>query len=313
MPETAGSMGGKTCLVTGATAGIGAVTARELARLGATVILVGRDQGRGESTVEKIRRETDNPNVEFQRADLSSQREIRRLAREFLEKHDCLHVLVNNAGAFFAHRRESADGIEMTLALNHIAPFLLTSLVVDRLKASAPARVVNVSSDEHEAVSSFNFDDPQAATSRGTGAYGQSELKSLLFTLFLPMRHPGLVRYGETKLANLLFTFELARRLEGTAVTANALHPGLVASQFSEGNGVFGWFMRRWMPLLGKSPEVGADTSIFLACSPEVENVSGRYFVKRTPVPSSPASLDVESARRLWELSEELTRRSQVQ
>src|SRR5262245_55083634 len=156
------SMSGKTCLVTGATAGIGEVTARELARRGACVVIVGRSQERCEATVAAIRRETGNPSVEFLVADLSSQAEIRRLAREFLGRHRRLHVLVNNAGALFDQRRESADGIEMTLALNHLAYFLLTNLLLDTLKASAPARIVNVSSHAHEMVREFDFDDPQA-------------------------------------------------------------------------------------------------------------------------------------------------------
>jgi NAD(P)-dependent dehydrogenase (short-subunit alcohol dehydrogenase family) len=301
------SMAGKTCLVTGATAGIGEVTARELARRGAAVVLVGRSQERCAAKAEAIRRETGNPSVEFLRADLSSQAEVRRLAGEFRERHRRLDVLVNNAGALFARRRESVHGIEMTLALNHLAYFLLTNLLLDTLKASAPARVVNVSSDAHQIVRGFDFDDPQAKARRGLRAYGQSKLPGLLCTLFAPWAHPAFVRYAESKLANLLFTYELARRLEGTGITANALHPGFVASNFTAGNGVYGWFIRRWAGLLAISVEEGAKTPIYLATSPEVEGVSCRYFVRQKAVPSSAASRDEESARRLWRLSEELT------
>jgi NAD(P)-dependent dehydrogenase (short-subunit alcohol dehydrogenase family) len=305
-PET--SMVGKTCLVTGATAGIGQVTARELARLGARVVIVGRSKERCATTTEAIRRETGSLSVEFLVADLSSQAEVRRVAREFLERHDRLHVLVNNAGALFAQRQESVDGIEMTLALNHLAYFLLTGLLLDTLKASAPARVVNVSSRAHEDISGLNFDDLQARMhARTFWGYGESKFSSILFTLFAPMRHPAFLQYARTKLANLLFTYELARRLEGTGVTVNALHPGFVASRFMAGNGALGWFMRRWAVLFAVSAEEGAKTSVYLATSPEVEGVTGKYFAKQKPVVSSPASLDEAAARRLWQQSEELT------
>jgi NAD(P)-dependent dehydrogenase (short-subunit alcohol dehydrogenase family) len=308
MADSNGSMAGKICLVTGATAGIGEVTARELARREAVVVIVGRSQERCEATVQAIRHQTGNPSVEFLVADLSSQAEIRRLAREFLERHSRLHVLVNNAGALFVHRRDSVDGIEMTLALNHLAYFLLTDLLLDTLRASTPARIVNVSSGAHKLVQEFDFEDPQARTRRsGFWGYGGSGFASLLFTLFKPMHHPAFLQYSQTKLANLLFTYELARRLEGTGVTANALHPGFVASRFTAGNGVFGWFIRRWAGLFAISVEEGAKTPIYLATSPEVEGVTGRYFVKQKEVPSSAASRDEATASRLWKLSEELT------
>jgi NAD(P)-dependent dehydrogenase (short-subunit alcohol dehydrogenase family) len=301
-------MAGKTCLVTGATAGIGEVTARELARRGARVVIVGRSQQRCEATVEAIRLRTGNPAVEFLRADLSSQAEVRRLAQEFLQRHRRLDVLVNNAGALFARSQESVDGIEMTFALNHLAYFLLTGLLLDTLRASAPARIVNVSSRAHEDVQGLDFDDLQARSgARSFWGYGGSRFGGLLFTLFAPMRHPAFLQYARSKLANLLFTCELARRLEGTGVTVNALHPGFVASRFSAGHGAFGWLMRRWAGLFAIGVEEGAQTSVYLATSPEVEGVTGRYFVKCKAVPSSPASLDQEAARRLWQVSEELT------
>ena len=297
-------MAGKICLVTGATAGIGEVTARELARRWAHVVVVGRSRERCEASVQKICQETGNASVEFLRADLSSLSEVRRLSREFLARHDRLHVLVNNAGAMFALRRESRDGIEMTLALNHLGPFLLTNLLLDTMKASAPARIVNVSSDAHKMLKRFDFNDPQAKVRRH---YGRSKFASLLYSLLAPPAHPAFRQYAQTKLANVLFTYELARRLEGTGVTANALHPGFVASNFMAGNGAFGWFMRRWAGLLAISVEQGAQTQIYLAASPEVEGVTGQYFVKQKPVPSSPASRDQAAAQRLWQLSEAMT------
>ncbi|MDB5353482.1 MAG: dehydrogenase, short-chain alcohol dehydrogenase like protein [Planctomycetota bacterium] len=302
------TMAGKICLVTGATAGIGEVTARELARRGATVVVVGRSQERCEATVEAIRRDTGNDAVEFLRADLSSQEEVRRLAKEFLDRHDRLDVLINNAGALFATRRESVDGIEMTFALNHLAYFLLTNLLLDTIKASAPARIVNIASDAHEMVKDFDFDDPQGRSRyRRLGADGQSKLAIARYTFLAPFAHPALVQYAQSKLANLLFTYELAGRLEGTGVTVNAVHPGFVATNFTAGNGLFGWFMRRWASLLAMSPENGAKTSIYLATSPEVDGVTGQYFAKQKPIASSPASRDESAARRLWQLSEELT------
>jgi retinol dehydrogenase 12 len=297
------TMVGKICLVTGATAGIGLVTARELARLGATVVIVGRSQERCQQAVETIRREVGPSTIEFITADLSSQAAIRQLAREFQAKHTRLDVLVNNAGALFAYREETVDGIEKTLALNHLAYFLLTLLLLDTLKASAPARVVNVASHAHEMVDGFNFDDPQASR----GSYGQSAWGNALYTLFAPTRHPALRQYARTKLANLLFTYELARRLAGTGVTVNALHPGFVASNFMAGNGVLGWFMRRWAGFFGISAEEGAKTSIYLATSPEVEGVTGKHFTRCREAPTSPASRDETAAQRLWELSESLT------
>jgi NAD(P)-dependent dehydrogenase (short-subunit alcohol dehydrogenase family) len=196
----------------------------------------------------------------------------------------------------------------MTLALNHLAYFLLTNLLLDTLKASAPARVVNVSSRAHEDVKGLDFDDLQGrARARRFWGYGESKFASLLYTLLAPTRHPAFLQYARSKLANLLFTYELARRLAGTGVTANALHPGFVASRFMAGNGALGWFLRRWAGLFAVSAEEGAKTVVYLATSPEVEGVTGRYFVRQKPVPPSPASRDEAAARRLWQLSEELT------
>ena len=303
MNEAVGSMTAKVCMVTGATAGIGAVTARELARLGATVIVVGRNAEGCRRTVAQIQRDTGSSTVEFACADLSSQAQIRHLAEMFLARHKTLDVLVNNAGALFALRQSSVDGIEMTLALNHLGAFLLTNLLLDALKAAAPSRIVNVASEAYQDVPHFNFADPQSAR-RGFGAYPRSELGSLLYSVAMPWAHPGFRQYATTKLATVLFTIELSRRLAGTGVTANALHPGLVASQFSDGNGVYGWFMRRFMSLRGIGVDEGAETSIFLATAPQLELVSGEYFVKRQAVPYSTAALDALASARLWQLSE---------
>lgn len=276
-------MQGKSCLVTGATGGIGLVTARELARQGARVVLVGRSRERCLAAVEGIRQQTGNTGVDFIVADLSSLEQIRRAASEFAARHDRLDVLVNNVGAFFWKRQESVDGIEMTFALNHLSYFLLTNLLLDMLRASAPARVVNVSSDAHRGAQ-MNFDDLQNRR-----------------------RYAGFRVYAQSKLANVLFTYELARRLEGSSVTANALHPGFVATNFAQNNG---FLFRLFMPLAqlsAISPEEGARTSIYLASSPEVEGVTGKYFVRQQAVQSSPASYDEQSARRLWDVSLELT------
>lgn len=196
----------------------------------------------------------------------------------------------------------------MTLALNHLAPFLLTTLLLDTLKRSAPARIVTVSSGAHKDAAAFDFADPEARPGGPRRpAYSRSELRSLLFTLAAPWKHPGFTQYAQTKLANLLFTFELARRLQGTGVTANALHPGFVRTRLMRGNGSFGVFMRFWAAVLGRTPERGARDVVLLAASLEVEGVTGAYYVDGRAVPPSPAALDPGAATRLWSLSEELT------
>ncbi len=280
------------CLVTGATSGIGRATAQGLARHGMTVVLVARDEARARSTVSQITQQTDNPKIDYLLADLSSQAQIRQLAAAFTERYPRLHVLVNNVGALFWRRRQTGDGLEMTFALNHLAPFLLTNLLLDTLcagsseprKASAPARIITTASAAHEG-EAIPFDDLQQTHHR-----------------YQPLRV-----YGQTKLANLLFTYELARRLEGTGVTANAFHPGFVASNIARGDSrLMGLVVPVTRPF-AISPEEGAQTAIYLATSPEVEGVSGQYFVKQKPVRSSAASYDQEAARRLWEISAQLT------
>ena len=275
---------GRVCLVTGATAGIGAVSARELARMGATVVGVGRNPDKCATVGERVKSETGNPQVEFLSADLSSQAQVRRLAEAFKQKYDRLEVLVNNAGAYYLTRQDCVDGIELTFALNHLGYFLLTNLLLDLIKASAPARIVNVSSNAHQSAR-MDF-----ASLKGGGFYN------------------SWAAYSQSKLANLLFTYELARRLEGTGVTVNALHPGFVASSFAHNNGwLVAWGTKVAQKLAGRTPEDGARTVIYLATSPEVEGISGKYFIDEKVVDSSPVSYDETSAKRLWVVSEQMT------
>jgi retinol dehydrogenase-12 len=274
---------GRTCLITGATSGIGEETAVGLARCGARVILVGRSRERGEASVARVKAKTGNPAVEVLLADLASQEEIRQLARQVLERCPSLHVLVNNAAVIHLRRETTVDGFEMTFAVNHLAAFLLTRLLLDRLTASRPARIVNVASNGHK-YGRLDFDD-----------LGSEKKYSFMRV------------YGTSKLANVLFTYELERRLEGTGVTANCLHPGAVSTRLGMNNGRLGHIV---IPLLRPfflTPEAGAKTSIYLASSDEVEKVSGKYFVKCRPTPSSPESYDEALARRLWEKSSQLT------
>jgi NAD(P)-dependent dehydrogenase (short-subunit alcohol dehydrogenase family) len=282
------SMQHKVCLVTGATSGIGLATARELARRGARLALVGRNPAKSAQVVQTIRAETGNPDVEFLLADLSSQQRIRELARQFRERYDRLDVLVNNAGGIWFKREVTVDGLEMTLAVNHLAYFLLTDLLLDMLGASTPARIINVSSGAHRKAT-LDFDNPQAER-----------------------RYNGWQQYCRSKLMNLLFTYELARRLEGKALTANALHPGWVATNIVGNNG---WRGRLWHLVargLAIRPEEGARTVIYLATAPEVKGISGRYFVREQAVASSPASYDEDAARRLWQISQEWTHQAPV-
>jgi NAD(P)-dependent dehydrogenase (short-subunit alcohol dehydrogenase family) len=276
-------MVGRTCVVTGATSGIGEETARGLARLGATVVLAVRDPRKGEAVREEIVRDTANPRVDVMRVDLSSQASIRDFAAAFKAKSPHLHVLVNNAGIYTSRRTLTPEGFESTFAINHLGSFLLTNLLLDLLRSSAPARIVNVSSGAH-AAGHIDFEDLQREKRfRGWGAYSQS------------------------KLANVLFTNELARRLEGTGVTVNAVHPGVVRTHFASNGGLglrIGFIL---MAPFMRSPAKGAETSIFVASSPELEGVTGKYFVNRAPAQSSPASHDEGVSRRLWDVSARLT------
>jgi NAD(P)-dependent dehydrogenase (short-subunit alcohol dehydrogenase family) len=272
-------------MVTGGNSGIGKVTVRELARLGATVVLVARDEERGGKALAKIRAGQADADVRLMLCDLSAQASVREFAGRFRDAFDRLDILVNNAGVYLARRRTSADGLELTLATNHLGYFQLTALLIDMLLDSAPARIVNVSSGAHHG-HSVNFDD-----------------------LAREKRYWGYSVYGETKLMNILFTRALARRLEGMGVTANALHPGFVRTNFARNN--FGPLGKVFVPmaqLFGRSEEHGAETVIYLAASPEVEGVSGEYFVDSRIARTSAAATDVAAQERLWSVSERLAR-----
>ena len=278
------SMAGKYVLVTGGTGGIGKATAAELAVLGARVGITGRDQGRARAAAADIRAATGSRAVDTFAADMSAQAQVRRLAAQVLGSYPRLDVLVNNVGGFWAHRHVTADGLEHTFALNHLAPFLLTSLLLDRLTASAPARIITVSSGAH-AQGRLDFDDLQGERN-----------------------YSGQRAYSQSKLANVMFTYQLARRLEGTGVTATAAHPGVVATSFGAEDHAahLGIMIRIARPLM-KTPSQGALTPIYLASSPQVEGVTGQYFADRKPKASSKASYDTAAAARLWQASAALT------
>ena len=276
-------MAGKICLVTGGTDGIGRVTALELANMGANVIIVGRNPAKSAITALDIREESGNSAVEFFVTDLSSQGQVRRLAKDFKERHQRLDVLVNNVGAFFVRLHRSVDGIEMTFALNHLSYFLLTNLLLDELMVSAPARIVNVSSGAHK------------------GA------RIEMNRVHCPNRYLGWRAYARSKLCNLFFTYELARRLERTDVTVNALHPGLVGTNILKNNGLIGRVMNSVLRVRGISVEEGASTSVYAATSSEMEGVSGKYLEKSRIIRSSKLSYDQDQAAALWELSARLT------
>jgi NAD(P)-dependent dehydrogenase (short-subunit alcohol dehydrogenase family) len=303
MSDPYASISGKTCIITGGTSGIGAAAALGLARRGARIAIVGRNPHRCEEAARSIAQRAGAGSVEWLACDLSSQVRVRRLASECLARFPRIDVLVNNAGAIFEYRQESVDDVEMTLALNHLGPFVLTNLLLERLKQSVPSRVITVSSGAHTDVPSFDFDDPEA---KRTG-YPTDWGRSLFYSIAKPWGHPAFVQYAQTKLANLLFAFELARRLEGSGVTSNALDPGLVATNFSAHPGVYMWFMRRYGTWFGVLPEEGAKTIVHLAAAPDIEGVTGAYFKKEQQAEPSAASRDFAAAQRLWRLSEEMT------
>ena len=275
-------MGGKVALVTGGTSGIGKATAMALSAMGSDVVVVGRDRERGERAAAEIRAQTGG-RVDLALADLSSQAEVRALAEEFKRRYDRLDVLVNNAGLVQSTRTETVDGLEATFAINHLAPFLLTNLLLDMLQQSAPSRVVTVSS-EAERWGNIDFDDLQSKKN-----------------------YRGFPVYGMTKLANIMFTYELAERLKGTGVTATCMHPGAVNTRFGTKNrGPMTILFRAFKPFM-RTPEQGADTVIWLASSPDVEDVSGRYYSDRKPIEPKKIANDSAARRRLWEESERLT------
>ncbi len=285
MAEWTGARG-KRVLITGATGGIGLAAAEKLAKLGANLAIVARDAARAGLALERIvAAGGSETKVDVLSADLSRQRSVRDLAADALGRYPRIDVLINNAGAMNRARQLTEDGLELTWAVNHLAPFLLTNLLLDRLKESAPARVITTTSDAHKGVL-IPFDDMQAE--RG---YARQ----------------GFQRYGQTKLANILFTVELARRLEGTGVTANCFHPGLVATGFNRNNGPLMNFVMTLAKPFSRSAAKGADTMVWLADSAHVSGETGGYFVdRRRAMPSAPAQ-DLAGARRLWELSEQQT------
>ena len=275
-------MKGKTVLITGANTGIGRATTLALAGMGAKIVMLCHTRERGQKAMEEIKEKSDNPDIDLLVADLSVQADVRRAAAEFAARYSRLHVLINNAGVILPNRVVTGDGLESTLAVNYLAPFLLTNLLRDRLKASAPARIINVASGIQRAL---DFADLQ-----GEKRYG------------------GLRAYGESKTALILHTYELARRLAGTGVTANCLHPGDIRTDiFRHYTGLFKLILSISGPLM-RSPEKGAQTPVYLASSPKVQNVTGRYFVNRRPVKSSASTYDESAARRLWDISAELTK-----
>src|SRR6476659_11132180 len=275
-------MVGKTVLITGATSGIGRATAVGLARMGAHLAITGRDHVRTEDAAREIRAAGDGQ-VDVFIADLSSQSEVRRLAEEVLHGHSRIDVLINNVGGYWDTRHVTVDGLERTFALNHLAPFLLTSLLLDRLTASAPARIVTVSSGAH-ARGRIDFDDLQ----------GERD-------------YSGQRAYSQSKLANVMFTYELARHLAGTGVTATVLHPGVVRTSFGAEDQAahFAFVVRAARPFM-KTPAQGAVTPVYLASSPQVEGITGQYFANRKPKTSAKAACDTAAAARLWQASSDL-------
>jgi NAD(P)-dependent dehydrogenase (short-subunit alcohol dehydrogenase family) len=277
-------MDGKVCLVTGATSGIGEITAAALAARCAQVVVVGRNQQKAEDTVQRIQSETGSNSVHYLLADFADFQQIHDLVSSFRTQYSRLDVLINNAGAYFNTRRQTAYGVEMTFLVNHLAPFLLTNLISDMIKASPSARIINVSSDAHR--------------------YGSMDFNNLEFK----RGYFGMKAYARSKLANILFTYELARQLEGSTVTVNALHPGHIATDIYRTNfSVIGPILKWIMGFFALTPEEGARTSIYLASSPDVAGVTGQYFVEKEAVQSSPMSYDKNLARQLWRVSEQLS------
>ena len=278
------TMQGKVCLVTGATAGIGKIAATALAAQGAQVVIAGRNPQKTRDTAEQIKSETGNNTVQYLLADFSDLQQVAQLAAAFKESHSRLDVLLNNAGTYFNTRIKTPYGVEMTFLVNHLAPFLLTNRLLDDIRSSAPARIINVSSIAHK-FDTMDFED-----------------------LGFEHGYFGFKAYARSKLANILFTYELARRLAGNGVTVNAVHPGHVATDIWKNNlSIFGPVIKLINRLIAITPEQGADTLIYLASSPDVTSITGQYFIKRKAVPSSALSHDEKTARQLWEFSERIT------
>jgi len=283
-------MTGRTVVITGGNSGVGKATATALASLGARTVITARSESRGREALADIRRASGSDQVELVVFDLADLHSVHDGALELLDRYEQIHVLVNNAGLVLSARTETKDGLEATFAINHLGPLSLTQLVTDRLIASAPARVVNVASTAHRSArGGMGFDDLQSRE-----------------------RYRGMQVYGRSKLANILFTNELARRLSGTGVTANSLHPGTVATGYArdgDATGFLAFGVKVIKPFI-LTPEKGARTSVYLASSPEVDGVTGEYFVKRRPRTPSAAARDEAAATLLWSLSEELVARA---
>jgi NAD(P)-dependent dehydrogenase (short-subunit alcohol dehydrogenase family) len=278
-----GGLEGKVALITGGTSGIGKAAAKALAEMGAEVVVSGRSEERGRAATEEIRGESGSGKVSLMLADLAVQAEVRALVREFAKHHERLDVLVNNAGLIQSKRTETPDGLELTLAVNHLAPFLLTNLLLELLKGSAPSRIVTVSSEARRGAS-IDFEDLQ------------SERSYRSFRV-----------YGMTKLANILFSYELAERLEGTGVVANCVHPGGVNTNFGNNSrGLGALIFRAFKPFM-RTPEQGAETTVYLASAPEAGEMTGRYLTDRRVISSFEEPHDGATQKRLWEVSEELT------
>jgi NAD(P)-dependent dehydrogenase (short-subunit alcohol dehydrogenase family) len=274
-------MEGKICLITGANSGIGKETAKALAKMNAIVVMLCRDKARGEEAKKEIIEQTGNKNVDLILCDLSSQEAIREFVSEFKNKYQNLHVLINNAGVMLKNRELSVDGFEMNFAVHVIGPFLLTNLLLDILKNSAPSRIINVTSAAHR-TAKMDLEDLQSENK-----------KYRLFTV-----------YGRSKLQEMLLSYELSRKLEGTGVTANTVHPGVVATNLGRDQSKFSqWFARK----IFKSPEEGAETSIYLASSPDVEGITGKYFINKEPRQSSEESYNEEHAQKLWKICADIT------
>ena len=275
-------MNGKVCLVTGATDGIGKVSARVLAELGAKVIIVGRNPEKSAIVLAELRSISGNENIDLLMADLAVMQEVRDLAEQVISRYDRIDVLLNNAGGYFTKHKITSDGLEMTFALNHMSYFLLTNKLMELLKYSAPARIVNVSSDAHYGVD-MDFENLN----------GEQEYKAWK-------------AYQKSKLANVLFTYELLKKVPGN-ITVNCLHPGFVATNFGHNNGgFFGPVLKIAQRISAIDPEEGAKTSIFLCSAPEVKGVSGKYFYKCQPKTSSRESRNMDTGKRLWQISSDI-------
>ncbi len=268
-------MKGKIVLITGATSGIGKETAQGLAMLGATVVIITRDEQRGEQTRQELIQTTKNTNIDVLFCDLASFASIRDCCREFLKKYHALHVLINNAGIVDYHRRESKDGIENTFAVNYLAPFLMTNLLLEVLKKSAPARIINLTSGLHSGTIHFND---------------------------LEFKHgfSGMKVYGHSKLAIILFTRLLAEKLKGTGVTVNCVNPGMSATNLGRDAG---WFSKKFFKLFAKETSIGAQTPIYLASAPEIETTTGEYFEKKSVKKTKTETYDMNAAKKLWDIS----------